>query len=148
MMGYAMLNQKTNGIHIRLRSRAYIMQENVDNGKRVVFVSVDICMIQPTLKDIVISALKTKYGDLYDYDNVILSATHTHAGPAGYSQLMLYDVTSLGYSASNQHAITDGIIRSIERAHDNIKNGRIKIATGTVDGANINRSKFIEQSFN
>lgn len=97
MMGYAMLNQKTNGLHIRLRSRAFIFHHKASNHTAV-FVNVDICMIQPTIKNLVIERLKQEYGDAYDHDNVLLSATHTHAGPGGYSQLVLYDMTTLGYS--------------------------------------------------
>jgi neutral ceramidase len=40
MMGYAMLEQKTAGIHQRLRARAFVIASPC-NGKRVAFVSAD-----------------------------------------------------------------------------------------------------------
>ena len=41
MMGYAKFGQRARGIHTRLYSRAFIV-ENVDTDSRVVFVSVDV----------------------------------------------------------------------------------------------------------
>lgn len=46
-MGYAQMNQKGHGIHLRQFSRAFIID---DNQKRVVFVSVDGAMISHPVK--------------------------------------------------------------------------------------------------
>ena len=40
-------------------------------------------------KEEVIKRLKTDYSDLYNDDNVMLTATHTHVGNAGYSHQQL-----------------------------------------------------------
>lgn len=53
--------------------------------QRVAFVSTDTCMITDAIKTIVIEKLKQLYGNLYVTENVMLSGTHTHAGPGGYS---------------------------------------------------------------
>ena len=50
--------------------------------------------------------------------NVLLSATHTHGGPGGYSHYALYNLTMLGFDPQNFEAIVDGIVQSIVRAHD------------------------------
>jgi neutral ceramidase len=42
-------------------------------------------MITDAIKTIVIEKLKQLYGNLYVTENVMLSGTHTHAGPGGYS---------------------------------------------------------------
>ncbi len=44
-MGYAMMNQKGNGLHLRQRSRAFIFAEPENPQNRVVYVSSDICMV-------------------------------------------------------------------------------------------------------
>lgn len=41
----------------------------------------------------------------------MLSSTHTHAGPAGFLQYVLYIITSQGFILSNFEAIVIGIIR-------------------------------------
>jgi len=48
-MGYAKGSQKTNGIHLRQYSRAYVIADKQED-KRVVFVSVDACMISTLVK--------------------------------------------------------------------------------------------------
>ena len=48
-MGYAKGSQKSNGIHLRQYSRAYVIAEK-ETGTRVVFVSVDACMISTLVK--------------------------------------------------------------------------------------------------
>lgn len=46
-MGYAELNQRGKGLHLRQFSRAFIID---DGENRVVFVSVDACMISDSVK--------------------------------------------------------------------------------------------------
>lgn len=139
MMGYAQTNQSTAGIHQRLWSRAFVVEERETN-KRVVIVSADLCAITQGVKQQVIEKLKEKYGDLYRDENVLISATHTHSGPAGYSHYALYNVSGYGYIEENFNCIVDGIYNSIVRATSNIEPGYIEINTGTLDDVSINRS--------
>lgn len=41
----------------------------------------------------------------------MLSSTHTHAGPAGFLQYVLYIITSQGFILSNFEAIVIGIMK-------------------------------------
>jgi neutral ceramidase len=139
MMGYAMLEQKTEGIHTRLRSRAFVISSPC-NGKRVAFVSADLQSISQGVKQQVIEKLKATYGSLYSDDNVMLSATHTHSGPGGFSHYALYNLTILGFDKQNFDAIVNGIYQSIVRAHNNLGSGAIRVAEGNLLDASINRS--------
>jgi hypothetical protein len=42
---------------------------------------------------------------------VVLSATHTHSGPAGFLQYVLFEVSSLGFIEQTFNAMVDGIAR-------------------------------------
>lgn len=45
-MGYAKLEQKGTGIHLRQFARAFVLEdENSDKGERIAFVSVDAAMM-------------------------------------------------------------------------------------------------------
>ncbi|HEY1014263.1 MAG TPA: neutral/alkaline non-lysosomal ceramidase N-terminal domain-containing protein [Herpetosiphonaceae bacterium] len=140
MMGYAMVGQKTAGIHIRLRSRAFAIAEPQAGGRRVVFASVDMGLMPQAVKQNVVARLRARYGALYGDDNVVLSATHTHGGPGGYSHYALYNITTLGYSPQTFEIVTSGIFQSIVRAHDNLAPGTISLAAGDLLNANANRS--------
>ncbi|MCP3142381.1 neutral/alkaline non-lysosomal ceramidase N-terminal domain-containing protein [Pyxidicoccus xibeiensis] len=145
MMGYVKAGQNTAGIHQRLRSRAFVIASPC-NGKRVVFVSADLGMLFQAVQQSVLRKLRERYGeDLYTDANVLLSATHTHAGPGGYSHHALYNHTFLGipfigFVPQNFEAIAEGIFQSIVRAHDNLAPGRIRVNTGNLPGASDNRS--------
>lgn len=139
MMGYAMIDQKTAGIHQRLRARAFVISSPC-NGKRVAFVSADLGQIFQGVKQQVVERLQTRYGTTYSDANVLLSATHTHSGPGGFSHYALYNLTILGYDQQNFEAVVDGIVQAIVRAHTNVAAGSIRINSGDLLNTSINRS--------
>jgi neutral ceramidase len=139
MMGYAMINQKTAGIHQRLRARAFVIGSPC-NGKRIAFVSADLGQIFQGVKQQVVERLKARYGTVYSDANVMLSATHTHSGPGGHSHYAMYNLTILGYDAQGFEAIVDGIVQSIVLANNNLATGTIRINSGDLLNTSINRS--------
>ncbi|NXM73050.1 ASAH2 ceramidase, partial [Serilophus lunatus] len=141
LMGYANPAQVSGGLLTRLYSRAFIMAD-LDGSRRVVFVSADIGMVSQRVRLEVLQKLKSKYGDLYRQDNVILSGTHTHSGPGGYFQYTLFWITSKGLIRPALNSIVNGILKSIDIAHENMKRGRLFINRGTVENSQINRSPF------
>ncbi|XP_040558887.1 LOW QUALITY PROTEIN: neutral ceramidase-like [Gallus gallus] len=141
LMGYANPDQVGGGLLTRLYSRAFIVAEPNDS-RRVVFVSIDIGMVSQRLRLEVLKELKNKYGELYRRDNVILSGTHTHSGPGGYFQYTLFWITSKGLIKPNLNAIVNGIVKSIDIAHQNMKRGRLFLNRGTVENSQINRSPY------
>lgn len=58
----------------------------------------------------IIKHLKSKYGDLYNERNVAISGTHTHSGPGGFHQYLLYDITSLGFVNETFVSLVEGIV--------------------------------------
>uniref|UniRef100_A0A7N6BB39 Neutral ceramidase n=1 Tax=Anabas testudineus TaxID=64144 RepID=A0A7N6BB39_ANATE len=137
LMGYANPQQTAAGIHTRLYSRAFIVD---DGRRRVVFVTVDIGMVSQRLRLEVLQALQMKYGDLYRQDNVVLSGTHTHCGLGGYFQYTLFMMTSKGYIKESTQPLVNGIVKSIDIAHRNMKPGRIFRNRGDLDDSSLNRS--------
>ena len=139
MWGFGKEGQNTQGIHLRLKSRAFIFVDP-SSHQRLVFASVDIGSIEHNIVLEVIDRLQARFDDVYSLDNVILSATHTHAGPAGY----WHTRTELGLAGSfyplHFERIVSGIVRSISTAHENIQPGQILINKGDVEGAGANRS--------
>nr|WP_083472771.1 neutral/alkaline ceramidase [Kibdelosporangium phytohabitans] len=140
MMGYSKFDQKTTGIHQRQRSRAYIVVDR-STTKRVVYVNADLAMIFRAVQEAVMAKLKPRYGDLYTGENVLLSATHTHAGPGGFSHNLAYNLSILGTQPQTLDAIADGIVESIAEAHEDLKPGTLSIGRGELTNASVNRSK-------
>jgi len=140
MMGYAKQGQNTRGIHMRLFSRAFIIEDE-DTSTRVVFVSVDEAMMGQLVKMGVVAELENLYPGVYSERNIVLSATHTHSGPAGFMQYVLFNVPNLGFIRETLDVMVEGITLSIVRAHENLAPGKIFLTEGEVEEqANINRS--------
>jgi neutral ceramidase len=135
MMGYGMRFQRTTGIHLRQRSRAFVIADRT-SGNRIAFVVADIGMFFGNVRAAVLARLDpAKYGE----DNVVLTATHTHAGVAGYSGYKLYNTLS-GFRPLTFAAIVDGVVSSIEQADADLAPGELKLSRGELYDASVNRS--------
>ncbi|OGT47290.1 MAG: hypothetical protein A3E83_00725 [Gammaproteobacteria bacterium RIFCSPHIGHO2_12_FULL_41_20] len=139
MMGYAMLQQQTAGIYQRLWARAFII-ESPCNNKKIVFVNTDLGQVFQAVKQQVVKKLQAKYGDTYNDSNILITATHEHSGPGGYSTYTLYNLTTLGFNHENFNTIVAGIVTAVERAHNNLAPASIKITQDDLPGVNFNRS--------
>ncbi|GAM24678.1 hypothetical protein SAMD00019534_078530, partial [Acytostelium subglobosum LB1] len=139
MMGYAMPGQVTEGLHFRLRARAFVFVDT--NGNRAAYVSTDSCMIFQAVKIKVVQMLEEHFGEgVYSHENVLLSGTHTHSGPGGYSMYALYGITTLGFYKDHFESICSGITQAIIRAHNSVQPGKILAEQSKLQDSNINRS--------
>lgn len=137
-MGYAVPGQRGSGIHLRLWARSYVIE---DDNKRVAFVSVDGGMASDIVKTKVLEGLDAALGKgVYTVDNLSISGTHTHSGPAGFLQYVLFQATSLGFVKETFDAWVNGIVQSVLMAHSNMQPSRIFTNQGLVYDSNINRS--------
>ena len=139
MMGYGSTSQVTAGIQMRQRARAFIVVDQA-SGKRMVFVNNDLGMVFQGVHQAVLRQLQARYGSLYSAENVILSATHTHGGPGGFSHYALYNFTTYGFNPRTFDAIVSGIVAAIDKAHRDLKPGSIAIGKGELTDASNNRS--------
>jgi neutral ceramidase len=139
MWGFGREDQITEGIHIRLRARAFVVSE-MNTRKRFAFVSADIGSIEHHVTLEVVDRLKPRFGETYTLDNVILSATHTHAGPGGYWHSRTDLGLDGGFYPEHFEIIVGGIVEAIIKAHDDLQPGRIFIDKGRVEEAGTNRS--------
>src|SRR3954449_6202560 len=131
MMGYGMRFQRTTGIHLRQRSRAFIIVDRATE-ERLVYVVADIGMFFRNVRDAVLARLDPT---VYREDNVVLTATHTHAGVAGYSCYRVYNMTDKGFAPRTYQAIVDGVVASIEQAERDLAPGRLRLPPGPRPGA-------------
>jgi neutral ceramidase len=136
LMGYGMRFQRSAGIHLRQRSRAFILEDR-ESGQRLVYVVADIGMFFRNVREAVLADLDT---NLYDASNVVLTATHTHAGVGGYSCYRLYNMTTDGFRPHTYRAIVDGVLESIRNAEQDLAPGRLVLARGELRDASVNRS--------
>ncbi|MDP4549225.1 neutral/alkaline non-lysosomal ceramidase N-terminal domain-containing protein [Marinobacter sp. MDS2] len=144
--GWEDSGQVMHGLHQRQYARAFAI-ESPCNDKRVMFVSADIGLMWGSVRNGVLAAL-AKDPELaaeYTADNLMLSATHTHNGPAGYAHHEAGNALHLGFDSLVYKTNVNGIVDAIARAHRNIEANEhtapIEMAVGELLNTNINRSR-------
>ncbi|MGH8516896.1 MAG: neutral/alkaline non-lysosomal ceramidase N-terminal domain-containing protein, partial [Panacagrimonas sp.] len=151
--GWESPTQVFRGLHQRQYARAYAFDAPC-NGKRLMFVSADIGLMYGSLRVGVLDAIAAdpELSRFYSGENLMLSATHTHSGPAGYSHHEAGNALHLGYDATVYTAIVNGLVESIRLAHANLQahpeTASVRMAIGELLDTNINRSKpaFLQNS--
>ncbi|CAM4121153.1 Neutral ceramidase [Mycobacterium basiliense] len=137
MLGYGKTDQRTAGIHLRLRSRAFVFD---DGNARLLLVVADLPMPMRNVTDEVLRRLAETYGDTYSQRNTLITTTHTHAGPGGYCGLLLYNLSTSGFRPATFAAIVDGIVESVDHAHRDLAPAEVTLSHGELHQASINRS--------
>ena len=140
LMGYADIGQTAQGLHTRQRARAFVIADRA-TGERVVHVNSDIAMVFQSVRDAVLARLDERFGDTYREANVMLTATHTHAGPGGFSHHNLYNITTLGHHSKTLAATVDGIVEAIVRAERDLAPADLSVAHRQLGNASANRSR-------
>ncbi|KAJ3064800.1 hypothetical protein HDU98_011829 [Podochytrium sp. JEL0797] len=158
MQGYADLAQSANGIHMRLKARAFVFTNPESPLQRVVYVSSDLGWMSSIARQEVIERLNVaRYQDpiskqpLYTLDNVMTSVTHTHSSPGGHADDFMYQITSLGRVPMAREAVVEGVLAAIQAAHSDLEAALISVAerketqtvvvnAGVLANAGINRS--------
>lgn len=140
MQGYANGKQISKGLHTRLWARAFVVEGC--NGKRVAFVSADLAQMFHSVRQGVVEILQQSFGDKYGFDNVVISATHTHAAIQGYTDYVWLNLSGAmdasdhqGFDRDNFNAIVDGIADAIVAADQQADSttGTIRIGAGAFD---------------
>ncbi len=116
MLGYGKADQQTAGLHTRQRTRAFIVAQGED-GPRVLLVVNDLPLVFDSVHQEVLRRLRVTYGDRYTAANTMITATHTHCAPGGYSHHLLYNSNTKGFRPKTFRALVDGILEAVTRAH-------------------------------
>src|SRR5213596_573934 len=90
MLGYGKHDQRTAGLHTRQRARAFVFAEAAGQ-RRVLLVVCELPLMFETVTAAVHAELTARYGDRYTPRNTMITATHTHCGPGGYTMHRLYN---------------------------------------------------------
>ena len=120
MLGWAHPQNVSQGVHEPLFARALVLHE----AKRsLAYVVCDLCMITVAVRQGVIERLAQRRPHISQHA-VMLTATHTHSGPSGFSAHAFYNMGCFGFSPTVYEAIVSGIVAAIEAADDRAVPGR------------------------
>ncbi|HZC73342.1 MAG TPA: neutral/alkaline non-lysosomal ceramidase N-terminal domain-containing protein [Jatrophihabitans sp.] len=137
MMGYGKADQKSAGIHLRLRARAFVFETG---EAAFLLVVAELPLVFDSVRQAVLARLAESYGGRYADANTMITCTHTHCGPGGYSHHTLYNITTGGFHPKTFGAIVDGIVEAVSAAHADLAPARLALAFGELHDASTNRS--------
>ena len=126
MLGYGKADQQSAGIHLRLRSRAFVFEAPA--GDRLLLVVNELPLPMDSVTQEVLRRLAARYGAAYREENVLLTVTHTHCGPGGYSHHATYNSNTGGFRPATFAAIVDGTMEAIDRAHADLAPAELSLA--------------------
>ncbi|KAK4177855.1 putative neutral ceramidase precursor [Triangularia setosa] len=144
LMGYADPKQVGSGLRQRLYSRAFIVGDVDNPNDRFIYLVLDTQSGDTAIRYGILNSLQ-QFGSeykVYGHHNVAVTGTHSHAGPAGWLNYLLPQISSKGFDHQGYQAIVDGAVESIRKAHESLAPGYLSVGMTKVYGANINRSLF------
>jgi hypothetical protein len=137
--GFARLRWGSEGNHGPVGARAIVLEES---GCRLALVSSEVLLIPESLR----VEVATKVRDL-ELSGLLLTATHTHAGPGGYWESTLGSRFATGpYDPVLRGAIVDAIVQAIRDAVDALVPARLSAACSSADDLARSRSGGLEDA--
>lgn len=128
MLGYAMYFHTMEGIETPLFARAFVIKDINTNTKQVL-VNCELGFITNALKKGVLAEIeKENLG--YNDETLMLTAQHTHSGPAGFSYYGLYNISVPGFAEDVYTRLVKGIVEAIKDAESKLQRGSISFAKG------------------
>jgi neutral ceramidase len=99
-----------------LFARAMVVRSR-STGARVAYACADLCFIAAALRQRVLDLLALEHAPLgLGPHEVMLTATHTHSGPSGFSHAFLYDLAGPGFAPRVFEHLARGIAGAIAEA--------------------------------
>lgn len=139
--GYNSPGDEMAGLAMRLYSRAFVIEQ--PGGETVAIVVTDQLHMYQSIKLGVVKKLSDAgYGDVFNNDNVMLSATHTHSATSNTSWYTLFNLFNgvIGFDKLNYEVVVRGITKSILEAYEKRKPGTLGYGEIQVPGGSHNRS--------
>ncbi|KAL3463804.1 Neutral/alkaline nonlysosomal ceramidase [Aspergillus heterothallicus] len=142
--GYADLDQVGTGLRQRIYARAFIVANPNNLEDTWIYIVLDTLTGDTGVRHAVLQGLAnlgdeySRYGDR----NLALTGTHSHSGPGAWFNYLLPQIPNKGFDKQSFNAIVNGVLLSIQRAHESLAPGRLTYGTINVEDANINRSPY------
>jgi neutral ceramidase len=127
MFGWGQPENVALGVALPFFARALVIECPL-SGRRLAYVCADLGMISQHLRQKVLERLAER-GVALDEHELMITATHTHSGPNGYSTYLFYTVTGPGFSPRVVDGLARGIVRSIEMALASCAPARLYVHT-------------------
>ncbi|RAH45458.1 neutral/alkaline ceramidase [Aspergillus brunneoviolaceus CBS 621.78] len=142
--GYASLDQVGSGLRQRIYSRAFIVANPQNTSDTFIYLVLDALTGDTAVRYGVLEGLAALGGEYtrYGEQNLALTGTHSHSGPGAWMNYLLPQIPTKGFDKQSYQAVVDGVLLSIQRAHESLEPGSLNFGSIDLEDANINRSPY------
>ena len=123
----------------RQYARAFDVQDPGTGEKNLIIVLDQLSAFEST-REAIVKAIRSEFGDEYNENNIMITATHTHATPGGITRYSLYNVTTMGWHEKTYQATVDGAMDAVRAARADLSPGNITVSHSQLTGVGVNRS--------
>lgn len=128
MLGFAIPEQRITGYRQPLYARAFVVA-HPKSETRIIYCVAELCFMTQSIRHGVLEKLRNDFPQLkINEHNLMLAATHTHSGPAGYSHFLLYNMTAPGFVTSVYDSIVEAVVAAIVQACERQEPGEVCFA--------------------
>ena len=138
-MGYGDSAQKGSGIHTRQYARVFLVVDP-STSKRNVVIVLDALSSWQSLRDELVRRIQAAYPGQFGEENIMVTASHTHATPGGISHHMLFNVTTLGFHPDTFNAQVEGSMKALDAATKDLAPGNVTVSRSSLTQVGRNRS--------
>jgi len=130
LLGWAYRENVVRGVAMPLNARAFVLED--PSGGRVAIVIAEIGFITQALRQAVVDEIERRPELGLSDERIMLSSTHTHSGPSGFSQTAFYAATTPGCSEPVFGGLVQGIVSAIEQAVARLVPGWASVNSGPI----------------
>lgn len=136
MLGWGVPGNVVSGVRTRLHARAMVLEQPPVAGRAGVtlaLVSLEICYITTLLRRRVLERLATLHAGLgIDEASLLLTATHTHSAPGGYSHARFDNASIPGLQPAVLDRLVEGTTQAVVEAWKRRVPVRLRLAAGEI----------------
>lgn len=123
MMGYGQPHNIVKDVATPLLVRALVLS---DQAQTIVHVHLELAFASMAVKEGLLSNLQERYPEWkLSHASLLVTATHTHSAPGGYSHYPFYNFTVPGFQKEVFRRIIDGALEAVEDAARSLAKGKL-----------------------
>lgn len=131
MLGWGIPTNTVEGVADRIHARALLVEER--GGAAVALVCLEICYITALLRQAVLARLAEAHPHIpLSPAQVVLTTTHTHSAPGGYSAHRFDNASIPGFQPAVLEAYVAGAVAAVAQAWARRAPGRLRVVQGEI----------------
>jgi len=133
MHGFGQPGHRAFGQETPLHARALVVQDAA--GQTLSFCCLDLGYVTHAMRAGAVERLRQRMGPAFNEAAFVLTCTHTHSGPGGCSQDVLYNLVTPGFVPEHLEAVIVATVDAVVEAWQRIAPTELSLASGRFDDA-------------